>query len=265
MQNLFFKVTLTSITIPNIIFLKNSSWNIETIDVCDSTNSQVKLLKANKTLTDRTTLMTYLQRKGRGQGDNSWYSSRKKNLLASFYLEVELPVVNHFMLTIMASIALYRMLKSRGINCDIKWPNDIYYENKKIAGVLIENTLMRDKITETIIGIGLNVNETEFPESIPNPCSMKQIIGKDFKLDRICKDITKELDVLLQQLGSMPEELFHEYQSLLYRLNQWYLFKIKGKTINARIHGVELDGRLILETDGGTLMHLLFGEIEYII
>ena len=246
--------------------LKERSWNIKIVDECDSTNSQVKLLKANSSLYDRTALMTYFQLNGRGQGGNSWHSSHGTNLLVSFYRKIEIPVSKNFMLTIIASLALYRLLKKYGVNCKIKWPNDIYFRNNKIAGILIENSLMRNLIIDSTIGIGLNINETNFPEWIPNACSILQVIGKSSKPESVCKELTRQLDSLFDEYNKdMGVELYHSYINLLYRLNHWHLFRKDGHTFNGRINGVEPDGRLILETEDGSLTHLLFGEIEYVI
>lgn len=246
--------------------MKKDKWKVVFVDECDSTNSHIKHLKAKGELTDRTALMTYFQHKGRGQGKNNWYSSKEKNLLASFYRVVDMPVKYHYMLNIIVSLAVKNVLKNFNIEAKVKWPNDIYCGEKKIAGILIENVLMRDRLAETIIGVGLNVNEEEFPDSLPNPCSMHQLKNKSYDLNNIAELITVELDALHTEFVlDNGEQLFHEYQSCLYRLNQWHLFKVEGKTINARIRGVELDGRLLLETNAGSLRHFLFGEIEHVI
>ena len=223
-------------------------------------------MKANNSLYDRTALMTYFQTNGRGQAQNAWYASRGDNLLVSLYKETNIQVSENFMLTIIASLAIYRVLKEHNIDCNIKWPNDIYYRNNKIAGILIENSLMRNTITDSVIGIGLNIKEQDFPEWIPNACSMLQITGKKHNPKDICKAITKQIDILFNDYKKDKGlDLYHSYIQLLYRLNQWHLYKKDGEVFNGRIHGVESDGRLILETEGGSLLHLLFGEIEYII
>jgi BirA family biotin operon repressor/biotin-[acetyl-CoA-carboxylase] ligase len=246
--------------------LQYNTWNIIRTDECDSTNNTIKELMKEQDLADRTALMTNLQLKGRGQGTNTWYSSKYKNLLCSLYCIANKPATDNFLITIVTSISIHRMLANHGIKSKIKWPNDIYYEDKKIAGVLIENSLIRNTIVDTIIGVGLNVNETEFPDELPNPASMKQICEKEFNMEQIFNNLVGIFDeVYAKFMHEGGEMLYHEYISSLYRLNQWHLYKLNGTTINGRVHGVEPDGRLLFETDGGRLMHLFHGEVEYVI
>jgi BirA family transcriptional regulator, biotin operon repressor / biotin---[acetyl-CoA-carboxylase] ligase len=246
--------------------LKNTGWNTILIKECDSTNSQIKLLKAKHDLHDRTAIVTEFQTNGRGQGRNSWHSLSGENLLASFYREIKIPVSQNFMLTVITSLALYRLLLKIGIKSLIKWPNDIYVKNKKIAGILIENSLMRSTIIDTIIGVGLNVNETDFPEWLQNPDSLKRIRNNEFDLEEIRIELIEQLELIFTEFeDGKAMELYHTYNTLLYRLNNWSVFRKGELSFNARIHGVELDGRLILEAESGELMHLTFGEVEYII
>jgi BirA family biotin operon repressor/biotin-[acetyl-CoA-carboxylase] ligase len=257
---------LVSITIPNNKLLNNSDWIIKKLKECDSTNSRIKQLKSRGVLSDRTALVTDLQTHGKGQGQNTWYSSAGKNLLVSFFREINWPVTQNFFVTILVSQAMVQLLKKIGLESSIKWPNDIYVKDKKIAGMLIENAIMRNCINDTIIGIGLNINETSFPGELPNPISLKSLTGKSFSPDNILKQLIDELDFVFEgYYNSGGEAFFHNYNSNLFLLNKWHPYRVLGKAINGRIHGVEADGRLIFETEGGQLTHLLFGDIEYIL
>jgi BirA family biotin operon repressor/biotin-[acetyl-CoA-carboxylase] ligase len=246
--------------------LNKLDWNIILIQECDSTNNYTKQLKANGGIDDRTALMTFFQLHGKGQAKNRWYSSAGKNILLSLYRKLDLNVSQNFMLTIITSLAIHKLLLKYEIVSKIKWPNDIYVGNHKITGVLIENSLMRDKITDTIIGIGLNVNEEVFPEWISNGCSMYTLHGVRYTIEAIRDELINYIDeffLAFEHKGG--RDLFHQYNALLYRLNDWFLFKCNGEVFNGRIHGVEPDGRLLLETNEGNMLQLMFGEVEYVI
>ena len=246
--------------------LKRSNWNIIEIETCDSTNNYIKELKGNGKLHDRTAIVTNFQQSGRGQATNNWFSDKKKNLLVSFYSQLQLEVRHSFLISVMTSMAIKQLLANHQIDCSIKWPNDIYYGNKKIAGILIENSLVRHTVSDTIIGIGLNVNQDKFPDEIPNPTSMSLLAKKQFAIKNILNELSEFLYDGIQLLDSgQKEDIYHQYQYNLYRLNEWHLYKTDHTSFNGRIHGVEADGRLIIETGGGQLRHFLFGEIEYII
>ena len=265
LQSLVFRLTLRTRIVPKNKLLDNTAWKIEFCEECASTNAALKEKRVAGEIADRTALMTYFQTNGRGQGKNAWHSAKGKNLLCSFYRQLELPVANHFMLNIATSLSLFKVLSSLHISTTIKWPNDIYVGNSKIAGILIENTLMRNLINETTIGIGLNVNETAFPDWLPNPCSIAGVCGNKYELKDLLTVILSELDIQLNQLGTASDELLQTYQSLLYRINSWHHFRINKKVEKGLILGVERDGRLIVEFNNGKLQRFLFGEIQYVI
>lgn len=152
-----------------------NKWLIKLIKECESSNNLLKEFKKEQSIDDKTAIMTDFQSFGRGREKNRWHSEAGKNLLCSLYLKINLKADKHFLITIAASLAVYDLLRNIGIKSKIKWPNDMYAGDKKIAGILIENSLMRDSITDTIIGIGLNVNQTKFPQWIPNPVSVSAV------------------------------------------------------------------------------------------
>lgn len=241
-------------------------WKIIKVNECPSTNSLMKEKKKEGELSDKTAIMTDFQSSGRGQGKNVWYSDRGKNLLASFYRKTDLKADKHFMLTIMASLAIMDTLKEGGISSKIKWPNDIYVENRKIAGILIENSLMQSQIHDTIVGIGLNINQIEFPEIIPNPVSIAHVIQKEIEINNILETFIDKFDSFYNRTQNGDgEELFHEYNENLFRLKEWKIFEYQEHNFNGQIRGVMPDGRLIVETESGALKHFLFGEVKYVI
>lgn len=243
-----------------------NNWHIIKVDECESTNSLMKQKKQDGNISDKTAIMTDFQSLGRGQGKNTWQSDAGKNLLISFYRKTSLKADKHFMLTIIASLALVETLKSIKVNAEIKWPNDIYVGDRKIAGILIENSLMRDLINDTIVGIGLNINQHVFPDTIPNPVSIAQIIKRETDVQNIRDTFTDTFDKFYEQtISGNSEDLFHQYTELLYRRKTWKLFEFNGTSFNGQIRGVMPDGRLIIETESGLLKHFLFGEIKYVI
>ncbi|QQS52139.1 MAG: biotin--[acetyl-CoA-carboxylase] ligase [Bacteroidota bacterium] len=242
------------------------AWKIIELETCSSTSTMVKQYLQAGTLADKTAIMAAFQDSGRGQGDHSWHSKPHENLLVSFFRETNFAASESFFLTMITSLAVRNLLNNLGIDCQIKWPNDIYFQYKKIAGILIENSLLRDRIIHTIAGIGLNVNQTEFPEEIPNPVSMKNIHENTFPVKELCLSLTQHIDTLWEDFEKGKKDIiYHEYVSLIYRLKEWHPYGLKNRILNGRILGVEPNGRLLFETSEGQLLHLEFGEISYLL
>lgn len=243
-----------------------NDWKIIKLEDCDSTNSYAKELRKQGLLEGRTAIMSGWQTKGRGQATNSWFSEKNQNLLCSICLKVSIPASEHFILNVFTSLTLIELLGKYDIKGSIKWPNDIYVDNQKIAGILIENSLMGAQITETIIGIGLNVNQQNFPDTIPNPVSMHQLKSRTFDLQEILTALLHILEkAFAQEEQPMRQQAFNSYLLNLYKLNTWSLYRTNDQNFEGRIIGVKPDGRLIIETDGGKLKLFEFGEISFLI
>ena len=172
------------------------------IKTTNSTNSLMKeMLAKGEWPEGERFLYTGYQTAGRGQTGNSWESEADKNLLCSILLP---PRQNLFELNVAVSVAVHRM-----INCQlsivnsqltIKWPNDIYWQNKKVAGILVENAIIGSEVKYSIAGIGLNVNQTTFVSNAPNPVSLKQITGKDYDIHGLMKQLDTELQEQLSNV-----------------------------------------------------------------
>ncbi|MBN2486924.1 MAG: biotin--[acetyl-CoA-carboxylase] ligase [Bacteroidales bacterium] len=243
-----------------------NNWELIELENCESTNNLARQLKTEGKIADRTAIMSGFQSKGRGQGTNSWHSSANENLLCTLYIKTGLPVDRHFFLTIMVSLALSDTLKEIEIDSKIKWPNDIYAGNLKLAGILIENSLIGPTIADTIIGIGLNVNEKEFPRWLPNPVSIYQLTQKRFNVQLLLEKLTAHINNRFSELkNGHEEELFGSYTQKLFKLNTWSLFEAEGQAFNGQIHGVLPDGKLIVECQDGQLKKFLFGEVKYLL
>ena len=208
------------------------------------------------------------QRAGRGQKGNGWESERGRNLLFSLYLTpLFLPCQEQFRLSQATALALTDALAEYGITARIKWPNDIYAGDRKIAGILIENSVgMNGTLLDSVIGIGLNVNQTVFVSDAPNPTSMKRETGRDFDRNAV-------LDAFLRAFGKRyaaleagdRETVASDYAAKLYRLGEWHPYRDAGGVFRGRIVRVEPDGELLVERDSGEIRGYLFKQIEFIV
>ena len=180
------------------------------------------------------------QTAGRGCGSNSWESERGRNLTFSMLIHPEnILAKEQFRITEVVSVAMCRMLQSYIYNkVEIKWPNDIYVGDKKICGILIENRLQGTEIKDSIIGIGLNVNQKEFKSDAPNPVSLYQLTGQETDLE----------EMLMAFLDCFDSEL-----------------KSKTTCFTARLTDVLPDGRLLLVDQEGRECTYAFKEIQFII
>jgi BirA family biotin operon repressor/biotin-[acetyl-CoA-carboxylase] ligase len=165
------------------------------------------------------------------------------------------------------ALALVHTLREYGIECRIKWTNDIYVGDKKLAGILIEHKLQGSGIARTIAGIGLNVNQTEFSAQLPNPVSMAQVAGREFDRDEVLERLNESLVRRYEQLrGGDGETLQKDYHRSLYRLDSQYYYALPdGTRFRGTIRGVAESGALAIEHEQGELHHYLFKEVEFVI
>ena len=227
------------------------------LDETDSTN---RWLKAHRTLPDydgNIVVWADYQTDGRGCGVNTWESQRGKNLLFSVLLRpVDVTAKEQFLVSKAVSVALCQLLSQYADGFCIKWPNDIYWHDRKICGILIENTLQGGMIKDSIAGVGLNVNQRDFHSDAPNPVSLSQITGREEDCGRLLDDFLSRLD--LQASPSL-------YESLLYRRSGTWPYRDADGKFMAELTGVEPDGRLVLKDDKGVLRHYCFKEVQFII
>lgn len=241
--------------------------NIIFLTEVESTNNYANQLVLSKAAVEGTVVLAQHQKKGKGQQGNRWESEDGKNLLASIILFPEfLSAGKQFYLSKIASLAIVDFLKSEITNICIKWPNDIYVQDKKVAGILIENAVKGQNISSAIIGIGLNLNQELFISDAPNPVSLKQITGKDYDVKKITEQILKHIDVWYRKLkDGYFNEIDLAYFSLLFRANKWALFAENGKQFEAKITGIGKFGQLILEYRNGLSAEYMFKEVEFVI
>ena len=242
--------------------------NLITLKEVDSTNTFLKdALSKSTPLLDGTVIMADRQLAGRGQSGNSWISEAGKNLTFSVLLKpVFLAIEKQFDLNMAISLALNDFLnKYTSQGAAIKWPNDSYFNNKKLAGILIENILQGNKIKHAIIGIGLNVNQENFPANLKNVTSLKQALHQDYNLMQILGEIGAFIEVRYLQLkAGNTDKLRDEYLSQIYLKDENALFRFDNEIQTAIIRDITATGQLVVETARG-LRYFNNKEIEYII
>ena len=224
------------------------------LNATDSTNSYLRKLSGESILKDYTIVQTENQTNGRGQMGTIWESESSKNLTMSVFKDVSKLYVEHpFYISMATSLAIIKTLQSFLVpKLSIKWPNDILSEDKKICGILIENVIKQNSLRATIIGIGLNVNQTDF-KGLPKASSLKLLSGSTFNLDEVLFTIIKYLKYYFMILRKEEYEfLKREYESHLFRKNKPSTFKdAEGYVFSGIIKKVSLSGNLqvLIEDD----------------
>ncbi len=208
------------------------------------------------------------QTAGRGQRGHEWHSRKGENLTFSVVLEPTfVPIAEQFSVSEVVALSLVDMLAEYGIEAKIKWTNDIYVGDRKLVGILIEHSLVSATLRRTIVGVGINVNQTEFDSSIPNPVSMAQLLGKQINAEDVLKCFVSHLQRNYESLREgAKEELHDRYNVLLYRKNEYYTYALpSGEKFRAKILGTAPSGALCLEDESGETKDYLFKEVEFVI
>ncbi|MGM9825775.1 MAG: biotin--[acetyl-CoA-carboxylase] ligase [Paludibacteraceae bacterium] len=252
------------------------------IEETDSTNNLLKaavVAEAAWLREERIPVVwTGFQTAGRGQAGNGWESERGQNLLFSVLLrKPQVAIAEQFMLSMLAAVVLRETVAEEIGNegLTIKWPNDLYWGDKKLAGMLIENTLAGREIAYSIIGIGLNINQEHWIGNAPNPVSMRLITGQSYSTEKILTRYMVHLQAWLQRPQSEWREAYMQH---LYRREGWWRFierevsltptmnaEAKDGGFLARIEGITPEGELLLEHADGTHKAYHFKEIRYIL
>lgn len=231
-----------------------------------STNTFASAILKSEPPPEGTIIYTDYQTGGRGQKGNKWESENGKNLLFSVILyPKKISPADQFILSKFVSLAVHDFLTDYTGNIYIKWPNDIYAGSDKIAGILIENTIMGGTIESTVIGIGLNVNQQIFKSDAPNPVSLSMLTGKTYDLkeclDKLCTFLNKRYE---QVLKNKQDLLDSSYKEKLYRKGQWYMYRDSVKTYEGKIVSVTDSGLLQIEDRSGSLYEYSFKEVSFI-
>ncbi len=189
------------------------------------------------------------QTAGRGMGSNGWESEVGKNLTFSMALDMGfLPAERQFLLSEAVALgliqALYGLLAAEKLH--IKWPNDIYFENRKLAGILINSTIKSNMMDVSIIGIGLNVNQMHFQNWPTHPISLKQITGNNYDLQPLLEQIVEHILIKVEQLKTDPSIIEQDYLKKLFRYRTWADYEVEGKKLRLFMTGIDPFGRLLL-------------------
>ena len=237
------------------------------LNAINSTNTYLKQLAKDVEIGDWTVVTAEFQTLGRGQVQTKWESKHGKNLLCSILIKFEnLEIDNQFYLNCAISLGIYNALKKYKLpELKIKWPNDIMSDNKKLGGILIENSLKNKKIYKSVVGFGLNINQYKFPDYLPSVISMKQILKTDFDRDTILKELVASIKKQVELLNQFEFELLHKkYEEVLYKKNVPYIFKSKNQKFLGKIIGVNKNGKLKVKIDNNYVKTFAFKEIKFL-
>ena len=239
-----------------------AGYKLISFDKIPSTQTYALNLVACGDARDRTVIMAAAQSAGRGRYQRTWVSHHG-NLYASFiYLCEE----RDPRLSYVVAVAVAETLISFGIHPKIKWPNDIYWKEKKICGMLIENDLVSKYINQSIAGIGININQELFLSTVPNPVSLLQVCGIHCKRKHVLERILKHFESYYRMLERGEVETIREhYRKALFRRRDFHPYRDADGVFNARLHHVEDSGLIILEDTDGRLRPYAFKEVEFVL
>lgn len=234
----------------------------------DSTNNYLKTLLQNDRPQELSMFVAEEQTLGRGQQGNHWFGDKGKNHTGSiiFYPGI-LPPALQYQLSKLISLGIIQTLQHfvKPDKLSVKWPNDIYYGNQKIAGILIESSILGNHLDYIIGGIGINVNQESFPEYLPNPVSLRMITQKHTSLHQFNKLLQSEIYSLYTNEYLLGDQIDNDFLSRLYLRNISSKFQSHGQIFTARIKGVDQYGHILLEHDNGRIMTYGFKEVEYVL
>ncbi len=241
----------------NIIHLK---------EVHSTNRYTAEMLSNSAPIAEGSVIMADFQTAGKGQSGAIWESMPKENLLLSVYYRPHfIKIADQFILSIAISLAICDLFKKYVENVTIKWPNDIYVGDQKIAGILIENSIQQDVIKNSIIGIGLNINQKTFSAHAKNACSLSQLTGLEYDLQQMLQILCECIE---ERYECIKTESYHsirlEYLAQLYRFQHPSKFMINDRIRTATIVGIDEFGRLALAFDG-SIHYFNNKEITFII
>jgi len=235
------------------------------LPVCESTNSEAQQLLIKNEATEGCTVVAAQQTNGRGQRGNSWEAEPGKNITLSVILSPSfLAARQQFYLNMAVSLAVLDLLREQGLpEAQVKWPNDLYFQDKKLGGILIENSINSYTLQHSIVGIGLNINQLHF--AYTTATSLHQVLGHALNVEKVTERLLELLEKRYLELrNGHAGKLRHAYLQALYRYQEVHSFIAGNQQVQGQIVGVDEDGRLALEIDQ-QLRYFNFKEISYII
>ncbi|MEN8124124.1 MAG: biotin--[acetyl-CoA-carboxylase] ligase [Bacteroidota bacterium] len=242
--------------------------NIVKLDAINSTNQFLKDFAKSNEVDNWTVVTAQYQTSGRGQMQTKWESIKNKNLLFSVLIKFEdMNIENQFYMNCAISLGIYNSLLNYKVgSLSVKWPNDIMAENKKIAGILIENTLVKDHIKYAVVGIGLNVNQIQFPVSLPKATSLKLLLDKELNRDILLQEIVNSIKHYINFLKKKEFSFLKEqYEKVLFKIGINQVFENnKGHTFTGKILGINKQGKLLIEEENKEIKEFNFKEIKFL-
>jgi len=243
----------------NTLFLGQQ---IITLDQVGSTNNYTSEFLRQNVMQEGAIVLANHQNEGKGQRGNLWLSNPNENLTFSIYIKpVFIPTSMQFVLNKWVSLSIVYCLRKEGIAASVKWPNDIYVEDKKIGGILIENSVSSG-INHSIIGIGLNVNQKEF-NNLPKASSIINITGKVFDLESLLEKMCVSLEQNYLRIKVNLSALDEEYLSAMYQHEKFAMFRDESGSFLGKITGVSAIGQLEIETNE-EIKSYYFKEVEFL-
>jgi BirA family biotin operon repressor/biotin-[acetyl-CoA-carboxylase] ligase len=236
------------------------------LQTVDSTNTYLNQLLQNGEVEEGTMVVAEVQTMGRGQRDNRWESQSGMNLTFSFVLYPNLLAIEYqFMISKFVSLSLFDAIAKYKPEVRIKWPNDIYIGRKKIAGILIENIIKGSKISSTIIGIGLNINQLNFGDNLLSATSLAIETQKQYNVNSVLDEVVSQLNTRFNELELKNyNKLSLDYLNSLYQFGEYKDYKVDNKVFNAKITGIDNNGRLCIQTLENEILKFAFKEIEFL-
>jgi BirA family biotin operon repressor/biotin-[acetyl-CoA-carboxylase] ligase len=233
--------------------------------ICSSTNTVAKQLLTIRHLPEETVIITDHQYQGKGQRGTTWLSEPYKNLTFSLILYPNLPLAQNFMLNIMTSLAIYKAIAPYiPHHLTIKWPNDIYYKDKKLSGLLIENIVSKGRIKASIIGIGLNVNQERF--HLNTITSLALICQQKFDLNSLLRQLLEAVKTNYIQLKKQETAFWKKaYLENLYGIGKKLTFQAESTTFTGIIRDIDTLGRLVVEQGAGQRNHYVCKQLRLVL
>ena len=237
------------------------------LEQIDSTNAYLQRQQAECDIRNWV-VSTDEQTAGKGMGSNGWESEVGKNLTFSMAVDMSfLPAERQFLLSEAVALGLIHALDAMlpKEKLDIKWPNDIYYENHKLAGILINSTIKANMMDTSIIGIGLNVNQMQFHDWPTHPISLQQITGKEYNLETLLQQVAESVAKETERLKNDVAAVETEYLQRLYRYRTWANYEVDGKILRLFMTRIDPFGRLMLVDETGEEYCFDIKEIKFLI
>jgi BirA family biotin operon repressor/biotin-[acetyl-CoA-carboxylase] ligase len=235
------------------------------LNTVDSTNNHAMNLVREGKASHGAVFFALEQTQGKGQRNKNWLSNPGENLMMSVVIDCKKYALSQqFLLSMATSLACFNLLKKyTGDEMSIKWPNDLYWRDRKAGGILIENIINGNNWEIAVLGIGINVNQTQFPIMNRKPVSIKQISGKVHDPIEMAKELCTELEKMISFINNDKSiELLALYNNSLYKKDQVVRFNKDNLSIEAKVKGVNIDGNLQLE--GASNPTISWGEMDWI-